>query len=1163
MQRTRGNRIMSSLFLIIGTLLCLSGSSSRLVSGSCTWGDSSACSGAGVCTNITVSGATSSLCLCDAMRYESDSDPSILSTDATCIYSLSDAAPSLTTFGSWVVGACVVATFIATLAGLARVIFRRAGRESRFERLRVAGTDVLKPTPAQLRHARWAFSCAALAAFLWMLDSTIDPLGSHGTINTAGGLKRSLADDGTTTLSGVRLRDILEDASELALFVAHVIFFLLFRKVCVPAPALLSGKRFRTNWRRRREDKETMEAAAAAAREKERERTASPEEAMQAAAAGIDGLAPTTSAYVRAATELAAAERAIEEDDSDDSAEARDRRWLAEQQRVRRSLRRELQRPDTEIDMREVNRVEARAIALQRKQAANSTMQSDARVLPPLPSPPSPPSTPPPPPASPPRVPAPPPEERMPKSASKYAVAPEPVSAPSPTPDPPPRAAPIVAPNAAAKPASAKKKKTKKKSSRKNARDKYLADGATASENAGVELASSERVRTADAHVVHVVSVEDESYYMSQAPSGQLPSDQVAGVALEDVASLPVPDSLKATHLMHVSFAVLAALLLIVGDIGMANARAIFSVGLFVMYIITHIVHFAWMITYWDPLYLISLKEEVLQAAGLRLPRHRLITASAGSATSASTSTVQFGVRTAYELSKVHDIYQLFLGVTLLITLAQNCTMLYLGAEDELHLGAEIYTGIYILNKLLQCVRVIGILLTFYPFQPIIQYLSLHSFWLDQRLEWTAKRPLEVRTIVPHLFPKAPEEVPLPDEEAPSTRPHSAAGMPTPKEKEKEVIDYFPSTRLSEGCLICLPLYVSTSFRPIPTRDEVAAKREAEMMPLLLADLKRMRALDRASARGDGSASAMSRRLARLWTAGARHQQLFLDEPSPALAAQAAHGDSLERAIAHQQFVLWRRQHLRDRGWARAADEQPYASRAAREEAAAEKMVEAAVQARGQSATVSLESTPATAKGDEEVDAFQSIQERYNDPDGSRALAAARAQAKATRAAARQSKRADLAAAAQSATGPRVHPVAPSRLPPLAAAASSSASPARAPATKVRVVLNKLDNRPLVIRDPASSPPPYAPAESSTSGGGGTGAGVLSSPSGSRMALLPGSVTADGGGGGLEYGITPSELRGVLDDPDDFVSVSRDSRAQPIGDIYTPRAGHDTDRRYL
>ena len=243
--------------------------------------------------------------------------------------------------------------------------------------------------------------------------------------------------------------------------------------------------------------------------------------------------------------------------------------------------------------------------------------------------------------------------------------------------------------------------------------------------------------------------------------------------------------------------------------------------------------------TFWDPLYLVSLKEDLLQDAGMPLPKHRQIKGSKGSAHSASTSTVHFGIQTAYELSKAHNLYGWFMIAWIFVTLLQNLSMVYLSYADADTMVAESGVLYYLLNKVLQCFRITATLVLFYPFQPLIQYLTLHSFWLDQKLEWGASKPMED----PLQAANKPILAGETEGERRRKRRRSSMSMKSP---EAEPHVPYASQYIPPGCLgDCFPLYILTSFRPIPTRGEIDARRTADNLPKLLADLKRMRAIDR------------------------------------------------------------------------------------------------------------------------------------------------------------------------------------------------------------------------------------------------------------------------------------------------------------------------------
>ena len=238
------------LLLLLAWSICLSRLVLTPASADCVHGGLDGfpeCSNAGVCTNSTIS--SHQYCFCNFGRFEMGGQPSWKTADAKCTLDLNAAAGDYTSAGYYMLGVVLSGTLLATLTCFTRVCCRRAGREARFERLLVMGTDVLKPTPVQLRFARFTIIVCIICLLWYLLDLFADPFNQNGTINKAGGFKYVLDEtDGSSTMSGFRLRYLIEDVSEVLMFMLYCLFFVVYRKVCVPAPALLSGTRFQHDW---------------------------------------------------------------------------------------------------------------------------------------------------------------------------------------------------------------------------------------------------------------------------------------------------------------------------------------------------------------------------------------------------------------------------------------------------------------------------------------------------------------------------------------------------------------------------------------------------------------------------------------------------------------------------------------------------------------------------------------------------------------------------------------------------------------------------------------------------------------------------------------------------------------------------------------------------
>ena len=244
--------------------------------------------------------------------------------------------------------------------------------------------------------------------------------------------------------------------------------------------------------------------------------------------------------------------------------------------------------------------------------------------------------------------------------------------------------------------------------------------------------------------------------------------------------------------------------------------------------------------------------------------------------------------------------------------------------------------------------------------------------------------------------------------------------------------------------------------------------------------------------------------------------RLYTD-PNPALVLRAAENEAFEKAIAHQQFVLWRREQMRTRGW----DEQgrPVTKAAKEEHARAERMVRDAEQAQAD-----------LAAGKLTMDSpFVNL--HIDGEDASLALAVARVQAKQNRDVQKSLEKDRVQEEfrkLREMQKERNLKLAARTLAPLTAAPIPVPT-AYEPKVKVKVVLGA-NKKPVILRSAA------ARVESSTSAG-------HSSQSASDALLLPGAV---------EYIASNEELRGVLDEPDDFVSVSDEHRG--IDDMITPRS---------
>lgn len=974
---TSATTVIVFLFIIFPSspLLCSSPSHFTFVSGASPNGcfgldGITPCGGAGICYNLTLAvagyGAEQQFhCLCDPGRYELDGSPSWEQANPTCSYSLSSSSSSLYQASLFVMGTLLVGTLIAVIFSCIRVTCRRVGKETRFERLLVAGTDVLKPSPVQLRFARLSYAFILVAILIWCLEFLVDPFGGNGTLNK-GGYSVELDSIGRTVGSGYKTRWILEDLGEWLLLIPYLIFFTIYRKVCIPAPTLLSGDRFQKSW------------------------------FSSSNVEPVDQKVPTEdNLYTQTVMELEAEEKKLADAEHSstnggDDPTTRGRRLEMESQRHLRHLHDQLHSP-YELNDEEMRR-EARRIAADKKFNREGYERRQMDISSGL-------YNPPPPPPSPPTIPPP-----LKSSAAKYAVTSEDDAVASSSSDSDSDSHPshpVVSPTHIHKHFV-------------EARRNLLADLDDATLNDIAQDSHKPRPGTEAAHdmhrAAHVKEIEEEA--VKPLPTDELQPD------VADLASFPVPDSLKLIHFTQVLVAVLMIVLLFVADYA-SNNRLLFSGILFVVYIIFHCWYLYFLLTYWDPLYLISLKEDLLLEAGMPLPKHRLISKSAGSDTGAPTSTIHFGIRTAYELSKVHTLYQWLTIKLIIVTLIQNIIMLYLAYADLDTMNSTPMIAWSIFNKLLQCARIGNILFIYYPFQPMIQYLTLHSFWLDQRLELTPSHPMsEMHSLVPQL------ELHDTDVEAPppNATPHAGVmsgriGTATGRRTNRAFmqtqtiaqpkVDMFPSTRIERGCMACIPLYISTSFRPIPTRSELLAKRQMDALPKLLADLKRIRAIDKGrDGGGPGGLSGGLNSWKRLWRAGARYEKNFVTEPNTALLLDAMKSEEFEKKIAHQQFVLWRRQHWKARGLDEAG--QPITPFARRKQAIAEKMIEdakskskshlpsATVNPSGAGNDTSTGSMASTELGTSD-DPFKNLQEYYGDPDGALVRAAVRAQAKRNR----------------------------------------------------------------------------------------------------------------------------------------------------------------------
>jgi hypothetical protein len=246
---------------------------------------------------------------------------------------------------------------------------------------------------------------------------------------------------------------------------------------------------------------------------------------------------------------------------------------------------------------------------------------------------------------------------------------------------------------------------------------------------------------------------------------------------------------------------------------------------------------------------------------------------------------------------------------------------------------------LFLALRMLQSARVAGIFTTVFPWQPVIQYITLANFWLDGKLQWGSTLPHQraaaagERDTVQHLAPQLvgddQDEVEAHRNSVNQTKADAAAAAGAADEQQ-------PQLRASAGQMAaweleadslalakaatekaladegCLPLYIATSFRPIPTPDEVAAVRQQEVArKALLEELKRARAEDREKIKAQGGlAAGLLGGSTRLWRAGWRHQKVFFEEPDENLFRRQADGQKLEQRIAHAQFRKWREQQM-------------------------------------------------------------------------------------------------------------------------------------------------------------------------------------------------------------------------------------------------------------
>jgi hypothetical protein len=1010
------------------------------------------CSGAGACSNATA------MCHCDAMRFEHDGTPSSSSFDPTCALSLRSASPSLYD-GAYIVisvSMCVIAAGI--FLTFLRLSFRAPGPDSRFERIVVTSSNLLKPTRGMLKFARWVTALMTMVMVWIVADVLYDPFGAGAKLNAI--TMPSVLPSKTVSKGSFefRLRDTLEDLVELLLLGGYILVWIAgYRKACVPAPAILSGDRFMSSWcGGSGEDEEAAETGKKNAKdgkqkhqrakssidtvyawtneedleaEEEREEAAAEERLRRLVeqAGRTKGTNAQHAAAIAAATAEAAAARETRLRNDQIRARHKMHMMLLEAQAADASASQLAQSAYGQaMQKHRINKFteELKEGQRKRKEAAAAAAAAAAATGSPAKAPPAS-QAPPPPPPAPPRIPAP--------SASKYAVSSD-----------------AEADNADLQ-GGGQTQDLKPFTIRLNSTQVVVA----ASPAAGSTSSSEEPAAPPAAATTTSASGALTSVVLHPPMSADEASriaEESAGVSDSDLRSFPTPDYFKLTYFSLILIPVALFVVLIVADIAMAanisndvgqsgNApRAVFIVALLIGYLILHTWFLFYILAFWHPLYLISLKEELLLAAGVPLPKHRMIVGSPGSTDTSgaievvreedtdpdkrvqlqavksvdmfqqqeqeaqeeeemrkkkekkqakkktkdepaapvvlteSTSTLNFGLKTAWELNSLHELWRLYMSVLLFLTLAHNVIIL-LGSlifpisgsrKGETGLSADWLVIYVFINRVFQALRATGMVMCVYPFQPLIQLTTLANFWLDGKLslgykpahkryrgmldhkgEKTEQKSHKSNKILPDpdAAPQLPEN---PDAEA---NPAAMSGFVPPPlnrldsalvelqkiktfhapsrpvatlqktdsqlELTDSVLGGVPSSisSLSTASMAWFPLFMTTTFLPIPThkdlqelekaQEEAAGGAAAAAGEGLMRDLKRMKKFDRLS--GGGGVS-------RLWKPGKRWERMFGSSPTfverEEFLAQAEKDQRLDRAIAHTQVEVWKRQQI-------------------------------------------------------------------------------------------------------------------------------------------------------------------------------------------------------------------------------------------------------------
>jgi len=1132
------------------------------------WSGEPLCSAAGTCTNITITTTggvqhLTSVCTCQPRRYELDGSASDIATEPLCSQSLENASPALFISVNYFLAVLLVTVLAVGMVSCVRVWCRRISvTDTRFERIKAARSDLLRPTRGMRRHARITLTATLIAAVIWTALHLADPFNATGKVDEAGGLERSRADDGRLQRSGLRLTWFLDDVTELILFFLYAYFFLLWRKVCVPAPTLLSGSRFAMSvsnlWSclcRKDSDAESDDSYSSML----------DEEVGWMRLGDNSSTGATTDASIKQQVDAAShsldvrrteLERARlharghgHQTDSQDTSLAilSTQQWATEYAKARFNIHQALG---------EARREEMRArIEKQKKRRVVQMLWGWAKrggnkVAPAQPSAPQAPAS-----AS--------------VSASVATSSSAPVDPPPAPAEPPSQPAPPSAPAAsaasrwsAAKYAVMNHNRTASTSSIASAGFPHVVNNPTSILVQPDAAAPSSSIFP----LQRQSSMTDADILMMAA------SDSTVTISESDLRSFPVPSYLKVFLSFQVgAFGLLVALLVLGHLVG--HDRSIFSVPLLLAYMTHHTIFILFLISFWTPLYLLALREDVLFAAGLDPPLHRRLDGSRGGIWQESTGTRHFGLGTALELDSLHTLFRYFMTSAIILTVLDNIVSFRISFDDADTFDAQTLILLTLAHRLLQSLRVIQAILFFYPFQPIIQLITLHNFYLDGKLQWgrgasskeleeEEEREREARNAEALVLPQLPVEMDEHEYGVQSGR-DKASEQPLPLSSADALSSDTPS---SATCLRCfdfcffVPLYMRTTFRPLPSTAELAARAVDPTGVGMLSDAFGLEAMAKAAEEveamqkeeelrqvmgqdGDESmhashgttsdstglpihrrhtSSNMHLLLRRVLRAGRRFKQSFHEHIDWAAFRKRQEDQALDRAIARTQVAIWKRQMMGMKASQKYETQQSSDEKSDAQPSSTEMTASASSSSSSSSSSAAAPSPQRPPSNDE----FSAIPA---DDSSSPTIVASRSQAHLDRlhaAATRQQRLRDelLQARIKAATGPHPHPHPshPARLPPLNANAAASASASTAKATGKRKVVRK---DPLATSSAASSSSvPAAPP--------------------APLAIPPGLP------------IHSAEEAAVLQDPDDFCSVSRSSSSLPSSASSSSSSSH-------